>query len=741
MTFRDGTRYAGLAILLALSSGCGGSSDGDNSNNNPPAPPVADTTPDAFAFPAASDMASAMLVTSDPVVISGIDAVAAISISDSAEYSIDGAAFTSVAGSVENGSEVRVRITSSEAAQSAVTAVLDVGGVSGEFVVETSPAVSIIDTDPAPFKIADTASADKGAVVTSEPFVINSINAPSKISVEGGEYSVESAEFTAEDGNVLPGQRVVIRTTAPAEDGAVHVATLRIGSFTESFVVTTPPVEGAADVVPDFFVFTSQDDDAAERDTVVTSLPTSINGINAAASILIEGGEYSVDGGGTFTDQPGEVTDGNSVIVRLRTSAAGNATRVATVTIGGIPGYFVITTRAREMGTDTVPAAFNFDPVETQQPGSIVTSELVLPSGFDAPARIGVEGGEYQLDLGEFVTNDQLMQPGQTLRVRGIAPAEVGDFHTVAVTLGGVESGFVITTAPAPVDNKAPVAIVTQDALSLDLANGTAVVLDASASNDPDGDILSYVWLQKSPLFPIAQLVQDGGAEAEAIFMQAGEYLFEVTVSDGALSSAAEVSVTVTGALPNEAPIADAGDDQTVLISDGALLSAVGTTDPENDFLSYAWSQVSGPDEATITSFGVTASVVFPVAGVYEFEVEVDDSTNISSDTVVITVEAPVAVGPTAVLSFSPETPVVNNKVTLDGSRSSDDSLIIGWDFFVTDPNGDAVVVDHEFFPDLTRATFTPVIAGDYTLTLIAVDEDFNEDEVTATMTAVSGGR
>jgi hypothetical protein len=70
------------------------------------------------------------------------------------------------------------------------------------------------------------------------------------------------------------------------------------------------------------------------------------------------------------------------------------------------------------------------------------------------------------------------------------------------------------------------------------------VSLDGSGSSDPDGDGLTYLWEQISG--PVAVLENAGSAGAAFVPSEPGEYVFRLTVSDGALGSSDSVVITVT---------------------------------------------------------------------------------------------------------------------------------------------------------------------------------------------------
>jgi hypothetical protein len=96
----------------------------------------ADTTPDAFSFPAKTEAVFNTEYTSDAITVKGIDVAVPVSITGGT-YSINGGAFTSAAGTVSADQTITVKTTSASKTESTQSAVLTVGGVDGNFAVTT----------------------------------------------------------------------------------------------------------------------------------------------------------------------------------------------------------------------------------------------------------------------------------------------------------------------------------------------------------------------------------------------------------------------------------------------------------------------------------------------------------------------------------------------------------------------------------------------------------------------------
>src|SRR5688500_11579374 len=91
-----------VLVSVCLLAGCGGGGGGGGAGGSP------DTSPAACSFSGQTGATRSSIVTSNSVVISDINGNAPISITGG-EYSIDGGAFTSAAGTVANNQTIRVR--------------------------------------------------------------------------------------------------------------------------------------------------------------------------------------------------------------------------------------------------------------------------------------------------------------------------------------------------------------------------------------------------------------------------------------------------------------------------------------------------------------------------------------------------------------------------------------------------------------------------------------------------------
>ena len=203
----------------------------------------------------------------------------------------------------------------------------------------------------------------------------------------------------------------------------------------------------ASDTTPNAFTFTASTE--AQTSTNITSPAVTISDIDAAASVSINGGEYSI-GGGAFTSAAGSISNGQTLTVRITTSDKTNTPKEATVTVGGVSAKFVVTTAA-----DVTPDAFSFESKAGVDLSTEQTSEAITVKGIDIAVPVSITGGFYSINNGEFTTAAGTVSAGQTITVKTTSDSKT-DTPTAAVLVIGVVSGtFTVTTVA---DTFAPIA-------------------------------------------------------------------------------------------------------------------------------------------------------------------------------------------------------------------------------------------------------------------------------------------
>ncbi|MBE0370416.1 PKD domain-containing protein [Pseudoalteromonas aurantia] len=269
-----------------------------------------------------------------------------------------------------------------------------------------------------------------------------------------------------------------------------------------------------------------------------------------------------------------------------------------------------------------------------------------------------------------------------------------------------------ITVMPAVI-NQPPIANAGVDQ---QVPLGQLVSLSGIASQDPDGDQLTYNWVfVTKPGGSNAVLSDAQTVNAQFNTDVAGSYQVGLIVNDGQVDSMQDIAViTVSAGDTNQAPVANAGNDQSITVSEAVTLSGSLSSDPDNDTLSYLWSIVSKPAQSsTVLSNTTSQSVqITPdLAGTYQVSLVVNDGKlNSIADIVVITAQAQLPVAHAG----ADQDVTVGDFVTLDGAQSTGTDLTYQWQI-VNKPDNSMVELNSA---DQVSIEFNADISGTFELSL-----------------------
>ncbi len=312
--------------------------------------------------------------------------------------------------------------------------------------------------------------------------------------------------------------------------------------------------------------------------------------------------------------------------------------------------------------SDTVNINLNKAPVAVA--GDDVRVCQGTPVTFDGSGSIGEEGEElqYDWDFGD----------GTTLSGVNVTHAyEQGGNYKAVLTVNDGQN----TNCSTSVDsvfvtvNSMPTAVLNADNVAI---TGDEIDFDASGSNDPDGDGLTYTWD-----FGDGSDVQ-GGTNVTHAYNQGGNYSVRVTVDDNKGTDCSSDTTTIYVSV-NTPPSAVLTAVRTACTGDEVTLDASGSNDPDGDDLIYSWDFGDGTSEQS----GSVVTHVYNQGGSYTARVSVDDNRGTNRSTDVATTNVTINTPPSAVMSAD-RIACIGDQVSFDTSGTNDpdgDDLTYAWDF------------------------------------------------------------
>lgn len=273
---------------------------------------------------------------------------------------------------------------------------------------------------------------------------------------------------------------------------------------------------------------------------------------------------------------PVVLSDATTGLPKLQTPARRQTLRFELIVSDGIAASAPDTVQVHVGNTPPIARAGPDQRVEGE---ARVTLDASASSDADGDAL----GYRWEQIEGEAV----VLEASASESPRFTAPMRRGEL-TFRLTVTDGDAGHTDAVA-VTVDNHAPVA----DAGPGQLAEaGAEVALDGTASSDPDGDGLTFDWVQSAG--EAVELVDAHTATPRfTTLRRRAAYTFELTVHDGIDASAPD---TVEISVGNLRPVAHAGEDvDGVIGGDGVRLDGRASADPDDDDLEFAWTQVAGP--------------------------------------------------------------------------------------------------------------------------------------------------
>ncbi len=313
-----------------------------------------------------------------------------------------------------------------------------------------------------------------------------------------------------------------------------------------------------------------------------------------------------------------------------------------------------------------------------------------------------------------------------------ITPDVIGDYVFQIITenerFGSIARTYRYKIIPAIPVNQPPVADITTAQTEVNIAE--EVLLSGSGSFDPDGDDISYLWsLISVPDGSNAALSEPNSIQTALTPDISGAYIVQLIVNDGEENSE-PAQITITA---NTRPVAQiTPSDAQILLGESIVFDGTGSSDADNDDITFQWSLAQSPEDSTIAIENSTASQITlqpDVTGTYVVELIVSDAKQ----------ESEPALATLSVTEVPNGVPVIADIAEQDIQVDTAFSLAIE----ASDPDGDVLsyALSNEPLGMMISATglisWTPREDGNYPITVL-VSDDISTSEANFTI-KVSG--
>jgi len=266
---------------------------------------------------------------------------------------------------------------------------------------------------------------------------------PGGITLGAGKTAV-ALSFDVVSDSVDEGDETIIITLSPPSGiilGGTNVHTITILGQD-----STEPDLTVLDSIPDPFSFNDQAN--LGTSATVTSNTVTLSGFNQSVTASVSGqGSPSLLINGSSVGSSGTVNSGNTIAVRLTSSASVGVTFSATVTISGVSDTFSAST----MAADTTPNSFTLNSQNGNTAGTQAVSNTVTISGINAAvtATVSGSGSPSIIKNGTVSGSSVSFSNGDTLALQMTASTGASASATSTVSIGGVSVNFQVTTSSA----------------------------------------------------------------------------------------------------------------------------------------------------------------------------------------------------------------------------------------------------------------------------------------------------
>ena len=311
---------------------------------------------------------------------------------------------------------------------------------------------------------------------------------------------------------------------------------------------------------------------------------------------------------------------------------------------------------------DTVNVKLNKSPVAVA--GDNITVCQGNEALFDGSGSIGEEGENltYTWDFGDGTTEvgaklAHIYQTGGTYK----AILTVNDLENTECSISSDSIIVAVNSKPAAIFGGASIA-----------CTGEEVSFDASGTNDPDGDDLTYSWD-----FGDGSKAE-GGTSVTHKYSAGGVYSVRMTVDDNKGTACSKDLASMNVSI-NTPPSAVLNGANVACTGNAVSFDATGSNDADGDSLTYTWDFGDGSDLQT----GASVSHAYSSGGIYLVSLTANDNKGTACSIDKASMNVSINTSPSAILNGA-KIACTGDEIKFDTAGSNDpdgDDLSYVWAF------------------------------------------------------------
>lgn len=415
-----------------------------------------DDVPNDFNFTNVTNANPGTAYTSGSVTITGINNKVLVTVSAGASVAVNSGIFTSGPTFVRSGETIALYTPTTSGSDADFSKSYTVTATVGKTSKTWSVTTRNKDVVPDSFSFNNVSNLELGITTTSNTITISGLEAtlPSNASIISGVGSFSKNGGTPGTASTIGnGDTISITSAGPIDYSKTNTTTIRVGTFTTTFSVSTR----ASDTTVDQFVFnnlTNVGIDSSYDSNSVTLTGadnnTSSAPVNLTASVsggflkVVRGSETVRD----FSISTATVYNGDILTLKLNASPSYSTSTSAVLTITGVntpvgvSSTFTVTTRP--IISDTIPNQFTFVDKTGQGRNIATISDPITLSGITTHADdFATAFLSNNVDNGQF----RVTRNGTVVRDFGTDSAQVrnGDLIDLRITTSPASNGSVQT--------------------------------------------------------------------------------------------------------------------------------------------------------------------------------------------------------------------------------------------------------------------------------------------------------